>query len=299
MSAGPLVECVPNVSEGRDPARLARFAAAVTASPGVRLADVHADPDHHRSVFTFLGPPAAVAAAALALADAVLTEIDMRGHHGIHPRIGALDVLPFVPLAGLTMAEAVALAHEAGRALAARHALPVYYYAEAARRPERRTLRALRRGEYEGVSARLAAADGLPDDGPARFDPRAGAVCVGARDVLIAYNVWLASADLDAARAIARSVRASGGGLPAVQALGLPLASRGRVQVSMNLLDYRVTPLPAVFDRVQTEARRLGVDVDHAELVGLASRAAFAGRTPASLGLGDLDPARYLESWLR
>jgi glutamate formiminotransferase len=293
------VECVPNVSEGRDPARLARFAAAVTASPGVRLADVHADPDHHRSVFTFLGPPAAVAAAALALADAVLTEIDMRGHHGIHPRIGALDVLPFVPLAGLTMAEAVALAHEAGRALAARHALPVYYYAEAARRPERRTLRALRRGEYEGVSARLAAADGLPDDGPARFDPRAGAVCVGARDVLIAYNVWLASADLDAARAIARSVRASGGGLPAVQALGLPLASRGRVQVSMNLLDYRVTPLPAVFDRVQTEARRLGVDVDHAELVGLAPRAAFAGRTPASLGLGDLDPARYLESWLR
>jgi len=296
VSAGPLVECVPNVSEGRDPARLARFAAAVTASPGVRLADVHADPDHHRSVFTFLGPPAAVAAAALALADAVLTEIDMRGHHGIHPRIGALDVLPFVPLAGLTMAEAVALAHEAGRALAARHALPVYYYAEAARRPERRTLRALRRGEYEGVSARLAAADGLPDDGPARFDPRAGAV---ARDVLIAYNVWLASADLDAARAIARSVRASGGGLPAVQALGLPLASRGRVQVSMNLLDYRVTPLPAVFDRVQTEARRLGVDVDHAELVGLAPRAAFAGRTPASLGLGDLDPARYLESWLR
>jgi glutamate formiminotransferase len=299
VSAGPLVECVPNVSEGRDPARLARFAAAVTASPGVRLADVHADPDHHRSVFTFLGPPAAVAAAALALADAVLTEIDMRGHHGIHPRIGALDVLPFVPLAGLTMAEAVALAHEAGRALAARHALPVYYYAEAARRPERRTLRALRRGEYEGVSARLAAADGLPDDGPARFDPRAGAVCVGARDVLIAYNVWLASADLDAARAIARSVRASGGGLPAVQALGLPLASRGRVQVSMNLLDYRVTPLPAVFDRVQTEARRLGVDVDHAELVGLAPRAAFAGRTPASLGLDDLDPARYLESWLR
>ena len=299
MSAGPLVECVPNVSEGRDPARLARFAAAVTASPGVRLADVHADPDHHRSVFTFLGPPAAVAAAALALADAVLTEIDMRGHHGIHPRIGALDVLPFVPLAGLTMAEAVALAHEAGRVLAARHALPVYYYAEAARRPERRTLRALRRGEYEGVSARLAAADGLPDDGPARFDPRAGAVCVGARDVLIAYNVWLASADLDAARAIARSVRASGGGLPAVQALGLPLASRGRVQVSMNLLDYRVTPLPAVFDRVQTEARRLGVDVDHAELVGLAPRAAFAGRTPASLGLDDLDPARYLESGLR
>jgi glutamate formiminotransferase len=292
------VECVPNVSEGRDPARLARFAAAVLATPGVRLADVHADPDHHRSVFTFLGPPPAVVAAALALAAAVVAELDMRGHQGIHPRIGALDVLPFVPLAGLTMAEAVALAHETGRTLAARHALPVYYYGEAARRPERRTLRALRRGEYEGLAERLASADGQPDDGPARVDPRAGAVCVGARDVLIAYNVWLASDDLEAARAIARSVRASGGGLPAVQALGLPLASRGRAQVSMNLLDYRVTPLPAVFDRVQAAAARQGVAVDRAELVGLAPRAAFAGRAPASLGLGDLDPTRYLETWL-
>jgi glutamate formiminotransferase len=295
----PIVECVPNVSEGRDASRLARFAATVSATPGVRLADVHADPDHHRSVFTFLGPPAAVAAAALALAAAVVGEVDMRDHHGIHPRIGALDVLPFVPLAGMTMAEAVALAHATGRALAARHALPVYYYGHAARRRERRTLRELRHGEYEGLAARLASADGQPDDGPARFDARAGAVVVGARDVLIAYNVWLAGDDLDAARAIARSVRASGGGLPAVQALGLPLPSRGRVQVSMNLLDYRVTPIPAVFDRVRAGASRAGLAVDRGELVGLAPRAAFAGRAPASVGLADLDPARELEAWLR
>jgi glutamate formiminotransferase len=295
---GPIVECVPNVSEGRDPARLARLAAAVTATPGVRLADVHADPDHHRSVFTFLGPPAAVTAAVLALADAVFTEIDMRGHRGIHPRVGALDVLPFVPLAGLTMAEAVALAHETGRTLAARHALPVYYYAHAARRPERRALRELRHGEYEGLAVRLTAADGHPDDGPARFDARAGAILVGARDVLIAYNVWLATDDLDAARAIARSVRASGGGLPAVQALGLPLASRGRVQVSMNLLDYRVTPIPAAFDRVRQEAGRVGLAVDRGELVGLAPRAAFAGRAPASVGLGALATESYLDTWL-
>jgi glutamate formiminotransferase len=292
------VECVPNVSEGRDAARLARFAAAVAATPGVRLAGVHADPDHHRAVFTFLGPPPAVSAAALALADAVVAEIDMREHHGIHPRFGALDVLPFVPLVGVTMAETVALAHAAGRALAARHALPVYYYAHAARRPERRALRELRRGEYEGLAARLASAAGEPDDGPARFAPRSGAVAVGARDVLVAYNVWLAGDDLQAARAIARAVRASGGGLPAVQALGLPLASRGRVQVSMNLLDYRVTPIPAAFDRVRAEAARAAAAVDRAELVGLAPRAAFAGRAPASVGLGHLDPARYLDTWL-
>src|SRR5438067_4856225 len=181
----------------------------------------------------------------------------MRGHHGIHPRIGALDVLPFVPLAGVSMAEAVGLARDTGRALADRHALPVYYYGEAARRPERRALRELRHGEYEGLAARLGVDDGRPDDGPARFDPRRGAVLVGARGVLVAYNVWLASDDLAAARAIAREVRASGGGLPAVQALGLPLASRGRVQVSMNLLDHRITSIPAAYDRgAQAAARR-------------------------------------------
>jgi glutamate formiminotransferase len=298
VPTGPIVECVPNVSEGRDAARLQRLRAAVTGSPDVVLADVHADPDHHRAVFTFLGAPDAVAAAALALAGAVVAEVDMREHHGIHPRIGALDVLPFVPLAGVTMAEAVELAHRVGRALAARHALPVYYYGHAARRPERRALRALRRGGYEGLPARLATAEGVPDDGPARFDARSGAVLVGARDVLVAYNVWLATDDLAAARAIARAVRESGGGLPAVQALGLRLASRGRAQVSLNLLDYRVTPIPAAFDRVRAEARRRGVDVERAELVGLAPRAAFAGRAPASVGLGALPPERYLDAWL-
>jgi glutamate formiminotransferase len=294
----PLVESVPNVSEGRDAARLARLADAVRAVAGARLAGVHADPDHHRSVFTVLGPPAAVGAAALALAGAVVAEVDMRAHHGIHPRLGALDVLPFVPLAGVTMAEAVALAHATGRALAERHALPVYFYAEAARRPERRSLPALRRGEYEGLAARLATADGGPDEGPARFDPRSGAVLVGARDVLVAYNVWLASDDLEAARAIARAVRASTGGLPAVQALGLPLPSRRRVQVSMNLLDHLITPIPTVFDAVREEAARRGISVERAELVGLAPRAAFAGRSPGSVGLGDLSAESYLDTWL-
>jgi len=290
----PIVECVPNVSEGRDPARLARVAAAVRATP-VTLADVHADPDHHRSVFTFLGEPAAVAAGALALADAVLAEIDMREHRGIHPRIGALDVLPFVPLSDTPMSVAVALAHAVGATLATRHALPVYYYGEAARRPERRALRELRHGEYEGLAARLGVEEGRPDDGPARFDPRRGAILVGARGVLVAYNVWLASDDLTAARAIAREVRASGGGLAAVQALGLPLASRGRVQVSMNLLDHRVTPIPAAYDRVAQAAARRGIAIERAELVGLAPRAAFAGRAPASVGLPEFTHAQELD----
>jgi glutamate formiminotransferase len=264
----------------------------------VALADVHADPEHHRSVFTFLGAPAAVGAAAMALADAVVGELDMRTHRGIHPRVGALDVLPFVPLAGVTMAEAVALAHRVGRDVATRHALPVYYYGEAARRPERRRLRELRHGEYEGLAMRLTTADGQPDDGPARFDARSGAVLVGARTVLVAYNVWLASADLEVARAIARAVRESGGGLPAVQALGLPLATRGRVQVSMNLVDHRTTSIPTAFDRVSAEARRRGVAVERAELVGLAPRAAFAGRDPASVGLEAFRPDHYLDVWL-
>jgi glutamate formiminotransferase len=294
----PIVECVPNVSEGRDAARLARIAAAVRAVPGVTLADVHADPDHHRSVFTFLGEPDAVSAAALALADVVIADIDMRGHRGIHPRVGALDVLPFVPLVGVTMAEAVTLAHETGHALAQRHDVPVFYYGHAARRPERGTLRELRHGEYEGLPARLAAAEGQPDDGPARFDARSGAMLVGARDVLVAYNVWLASDDLGVARAIARQVRASSGGLPAVQALGLPLASRGRVQVSMNLLDPRITPIPVVYDRVAVAAARLGIGVERAELVGLAPRAAFAGRAPASVGLADFTAARELDTYV-
>jgi len=290
-----IVECVPNVSEGRDPARLARVAAAVRATPGITLADVHADPDHHRTVFTFLGEPATVAAGAGALAEAVLAEIDMRKHRGIHPRIGALDVLPFVPLSDTPMSVAVTLAHEVGATLATRHALPVYYYGEAARRPERRALRELRHGEYEGLAARLGGEEGRPDDGPARFDPRRGAVLVGARGVLVAYNVWLASDDLAAARAIAREVRASGGGLPAVQALGLPLASRGRVQVSMNLLDHRVTSIPAAYDRVAQAAARRGIAIERAELVGLAPRAAFAGRAPASVGLPEFTSAQELD----
>lgn len=293
----PLVECIPNVSEGRDRALIDRMAAAVSAASGVTLMNVHADPDHHRSVFSFLGAPAAVEAAALALAETALAAVDLRRHRGTHPRVGALDVVPFVPLAAVAMSDVVALARRVGRGIAERHGVPVYYYGEAATRATRRRLPDVRGRGYDALAERLAAGD-APDDGPARFDARAGATLVGARQILVAFNVWLESDDLGAAQAIARTVRESAGGLPGVQALGIRLASRGVTQVSMNLLDCRRTPIPAAFDRVREEAARRGIRVQRGELVGVAPRAAFAGRAPTSVGLSDFTPDLLLDTHL-
>jgi glutamate formiminotransferase len=296
--ASPLVECVPNVSEGRDLRAIRSIADAVRGVPGVTLADVHADPDHHRSVFTFLGSPQLVEQAALALAAVIFAQVDMRGHRGIHPRLGALDVLPFVPLRDVTMDAAAAIARRVGHAIATTHGLPVYLYGAAAARPERRGVRDIRRGEYEGLAARLSDPAWQPDAGSAVFVPRSGAVMVGARDVLVAYNVWLNSRDLAAARDIARALRESSGGLPAVQALGLPLEQRGRTQVSLNLIDYRQTGIGQVYDAVRAHAARRGIPVDRAELVGLAPRAAFEGRAPETVGLPDLAESQYLERYV-
>jgi glutamate formiminotransferase len=289
---------VPNVSEGRNPRAIEAIAQAVRAVPGARLADVHADPDHNRSVFTFLGPPRAVEEAALGLAAAVFTRVDMREHRGIHPRIGALDVLPFVPLRDVSMDEAVALARRVGERLGREHGVPVYLYGAAATRPERRAIHDIRRGGYEGLAARLADPAWCPDCGPTLFHPRGGAIAVGARDILVAFNVWLDSRDLAAARAIASAVRESSGGLPSVQALGLPLERRGLVQVSMNLLDHRRTGIERAYDAVKAEAARRGIPIKRAELVGLAPRAAFEGRAPETLALPNLDETKYLESYL-
>src|SRR5256712_4058878 len=296
--AAPAVECAPNVSEGREHRVIERLADAIRSVDGVTLMNVHADVDHHRTVFSFLGEGARVEAAALALAARAVELIDLRRHRDIHPRVGALDVLPFVPLAGISMAETIALARRVGEAIARRHALPVYYYGEAATRPGRRTPRALRQAEDEGPAARLASAGGAPDARPARFDPRTGAVLVGARDILVAFNVWLATGEVAVAREIARTVRESSGGLPAVQAMGVLLASRGIAQVSMNLLDYRTTSIAVAFDRVRDEARTRGVAVSRSELVGVAPRAAFAGRAPESVGLAAFTPDLYLDTYL-
>jgi glutamate formiminotransferase len=296
--ASPFLECVPNVSEGRDLRAVEAVADAVRGVPGARLADIHADPDHNRSVFTFLGSPEAVEEAALALAAEVFTRVDMREHRGIHPRMGALDVLPFVPLRDLAMDDAVALARRVGERLGREHGLPVYLYGAAARRPERRAVREIRRGEYEGLPRKLADPAWSPDCGPSTFNPRVGAAAVGARDVLVAYNVWLDSRDLGAARDIARAVRESSGGLACVQALGLPLERRGLVQVAMNLLDYRRTGIARAYDAVTEQAARRGIVVKRAELVGLAPRAAFESRASESVGLPDLPDTAYLETFL-
>ena len=296
--AQAILVCAPNVSEGRDRRLVERFAEAIRSVPGVHLADLHMDPDHHRSVFTLLGSPHPVEAAALALTEIVLASIDMREHRGVHPRIGALDVLPFVPLRGIPMDEAVALARRVGRTLGERFDLPVYFYGKAARRPERERLVEIRRGEYEGLAEKLADPAWRPDAGPARFNPRSGATAVGAREILIAFNVWLNTNQVEVARDIARALRESSGGLPGVQAMGVPLARRGIVQVSVNLLDHRRTSLPRVFDRARSEATRLGVEVMRSELVGLAPREAFEGRSPESVGLPDFTLEKLLETHL-
>ena len=293
-----IVECVPNVSEGRDRRVVDELAGTIGRAPGVRLVDVHMDADHHRSVFTFLGSPEGVEAAALALAARVFALIDMERHRGLHPRSGALDVLPFVPLRATTLTDAAAMARRVAETIGRVHELPVYLYGAAATTPERRWLPGVRRGEYEGLPKKLRDPAWQPDAGPARFDPRRGAVTVGARDVLVAYNVWLDSRDAEAARAVARAVRESSGGLPALQAMGVPLPRRGLVQVAMNLLDYRQTSLPRAFDAVRTEAARLGVAVRRGELVGLAPRAAFEGRSPESVGLVDFTAEKYLDTHL-
>lgn len=231
--------------------------------------------------------------AALALARVAVERIDMRRHQGVHPRIGALDVMPFVPLAGSSMADAVEVAHTVGHALAIELALPVFFYGAAARSPARRALAALRIGGFEGLTLRLAQADGVPDAGLAAPHPTAGAAVVGARDVLIAFNAVLDSADIATARTIARAIRESSGGLPAVRAIAVPLPSRGRLQIAMNLLDYRRTPIPAVTQRLEEEAGRANVAVLEYELVGCAPADAFA--EPLARPVVNLAPSRLLD----
>ncbi len=291
------LECVPNVSEGRDTERLRRLADAVQKA-GATLVDVHSDVDHHRSVFTFLGAPDIVERAALAFARLAVELIDLRRHAGVHPRIGAVDVIPFVPLAGLPMADAVAIARRVGRALAAGTGLPVFFYEDAAIVPGRRDLPELRAGGFEHLAERLADPRWLPDAGPAVPHPSAGATVIGARRPLIALNAMLATDDLPGARGIAAAIRErSPGGLPAVRALGVRLPTRGIAQVSMNLLDYRRTPPRAVMERLDAETAQRGLRVTGYELVGCApasaldeaARARLQGLRPSQL----LDPVLF------
>jgi glutamate formiminotransferase len=275
-----LVESVPNVSEGRRPEVVDRLAAAITSVPGAWLLDRTSDASHNRSVFTIAGEHEAVTAALERLVEAAIHDIDMDAHEGEHPRIGAVDVIPFIPLAATTLDECVDLAHAFGERIAARFDLPVYFYARAARRSDREKLADVRRGQYEGLKLEIDQRGREPDAGPGRLHPSAGAVAVGARPFLIAYNINLASDDVEHAKRIARRVRESGGGLPRLQANGFEVhePERGhpvRAQVSMNLLDFSVTPLWLVWDSVAALAADDGVEAAESELIGLAPLAAF------------------------
>jgi glutamate formiminotransferase len=270
-----LVESVPNVSEGRRLEVVDHLAAALESVPGAHLLDRTSDPSHNRSVFTLAGESGAVADALERLVEAALLEIDMEQQSGEHPRIGAVDVVPFVPLGDTTLDECIVLARDFGRRIAARFDLPVYLYAAAATRPDRVKLADVRRGQYEGLKTEISTRGREPDFGPARIHPRGGATCVGARPFLIAWNINLASDDLELARRIAHRVRESSGGLPAVQAKGFFIDELGCAQVSMNLLDFGRTPLWAVWEMVRAEAAEDGVELAESELIGLAPLAAF------------------------
>ena len=293
-----VIECVANLSEGRRPERLTAWANVLRSTPGLALLDFSGDVSHNRSVFTFAGEPAAVRLGALTLAALAIEHIDVSHQSGAHPRLGAIDVIPFVPLRAAAMETCVTLAREVGRTLADTFALPVYLYEDASLRPNRRRLEEIRRGGFEGLREKLQSPNWEPDFGPARPHPTAGAAIVGARPILIAYNVNLATDRVDIARHIASRVRERGGGLAAVKALGLWLPERGIAQVSMNLVDYRQTPPQVAYDAVRRLAREEGVDVLNAELIGLIPAAAMSGTTPAAMGLPEFSDLKLLEAQL-
>ena len=270
-----LVESVPNYSEGRRLEVVDALAAAVTATPGVHLLDRTSDASHNRSVLTLAGEAEAVIAALEATVEVAEREIDMERHTGEHPRIGAVDVVPFVPLGGTTMVDAVELARTFGRRVAERFGIPVYLYARAASRPDRVRLADVRRGGYETLRTEISTSGRAPDFGPAVTHERAGAMAVGARPFLIAWNINLDSDDVELAKRIARRVRESGGGLPAVQANGFMIEELACAQVSMNLLDFATTPVWRVWEEVAAVAAEDGVTLRESELIGLAPLAAF------------------------
>ena len=263
-----LLECAPNISEGRDQEKIASISEELEKHKKVKLLDCSSDGDHHRSVFTFIGEPEAVLDAAFSFAMKALDLVDMREHKGGHPRLGAVDVVPFVPVRGVEMEEAVQIAHAFGRGLGKR-GIPIYFYEEAATRPERKDLPSIRKGEYEGLAEKLKDAEWKPDEGPDRFNPKSGATVVGARFPLVAYNVNLRTKDLSLAKEIARKVRFRDGGFPHVRAMGVDLKEKGMVQVSMNLTRYRVTNIPQVYQFIEGEALKDGVEIEGSEIVGL------------------------------
>lgn len=294
-----LIECIPNVSEGRRPEVVQQLAAAIRGTPGVKLLDYSSDTSHNRSVLTFVGGPEDVKRAALALFEAAVPAIDLREHRGEHPRLGAVDVVPFVPIEGVTMEQCVALAKDVAEAIAERFAVPVYLYEEASTNPLRKNLEDIRRGEFEGLAAKMKMPEWAPDFGPREPHATAGASVVGARMPLIAYNINLNTNRLDVAKKIASAIRQSSGGLRYIKAAGFMLEDRNLAQVSMNLTNYQKTPIFRVFEMVKREAERYGVSILESEIVGLVPSAALVSAAEFYLQLERFGPEQILENTLK
>jgi glutamate formiminotransferase len=294
-----VIECVPNVSEGRRKDVIDQLADSLRAVPGMRVLDVQSDAAHNRSVFTLAGDAEAMTAGIPKLFEGAIAAIDLRTHKGEHPRMGAVDVTPLIPIEGVTMAECVALAKTIAEDVAKRFALPIYLYEEASANAARKNLEDIRRGEFEGLAAKMAKPEWAPDYGPAAPHQSAGASVIGARMPLIAYNINLNTDRLDVAKKIAAAIRMSSGGLRYVKAMGIPLEDRGIVQVSMNLTNYEKTPIFRVFDLVKREAERYGVSVLESEIVGLVPAAALTQVAEYFLQLEGFSAAQVLENKLR
>jgi len=291
------IECVPNFSEGRNAETIDAIEAAIASVKGTLILHSTRDADHNRSVITFAAPRDAVIEAALRAAAKAAELIDLTAHAGVHPRLGALDVLPFVPLGDATLAACIDIAHQAGERIWNELGIPVYFYEEAALRTDRAKLENVRRGQFEGLrDAALVDEGKRPDVGGPALHSTAGAVIVGARRFLIAYNINLRTTDLSLAKSIARRIRTSSGGLPALKALGLPLASRNLVQVSMNLTDFEETPLHVVYEEVRRLAAQQGVEIEESELIGLMPRKALEMTAAGFLKLKDFHTERVVEN---
>jgi glutamate formiminotransferase / 5-formyltetrahydrofolate cyclo-ligase len=294
-----IIETVPNFSEGRRKDVIEQIVASVRQAPGgARILDLSSDPDHNRSVLTLAGDGEQVRRSVLQLFEATLPRIDLRGHRGGHPRMGAVDVVPFVPVADATMSECVELARRVGEEVAGRFSLPVYLYEEAASADHRRNLADVRKGEFEGLAEKMREARWAPDFGPVQPHPTAGASAIGAREFLIAFNINLGTAQLEIADKIARAIRHSSGGLRYCKAMGVALQERGITQVSINMTHFRKTPLHRVVEMVKSEAARYGVSVVGSEIVGLVPGDALLAAADFYLRLEAFDPSQVLENRL-
>ena len=291
-----IIECVPNFSEGRDRKKVEKIVHAASGVDGIKVLDYSLDVDHNRSVLTFIGSPEDVKRGAMAACRKALEVIDMRMHKGVHPRIGAVDVVPFIPLKDSAMEDAVDVAHSFGHAFGEENNIPVYFYGAAALREDRKNLAQVRLGQYEGLEEKVGDPSWIPDAGPTLFNPRGGATAVGARKHLIAFNVNLDSDDIGLAKDIARSIRYSSGGFEHVMAMGVKLASRKKVQVSMNLTDYEVTSPRKVFDAIKEAAALHDVAILESELIGLIPQAALADTTAEYLKLSGFRREMILEN---